>query len=110
MRITRKQDQINRIKNTWQGICWRMNEQRISPQALANRTGCPRDRIKRGVTGEPEPLPSDFLHACVNVFGLKSARAKFFEETDDILSDDECIELLRPPPATPPRQGNLWDD
>lgn len=110
MRITRKQDQINKIKNTWQGICWWMNEQGIAPQALANRTGYSRDRIERGLRGGTEPLSSDFLHACVNVFGLKSARAKFFEETDDILSDDECMELLRPPPAMPPRQGNLWDD
>jgi len=110
MRITPKQDHINKIKNTWQGIGFRMNERGIGLQALANATGYSRDRIERGLRGGTEPLSSDFLHACVNVFGLKSARAKFFEETDDILPDDESMELLGPPPAKPPRQGNLWDD
>ena len=110
MRITPKQDHINKIMNTWQGIDYRMKERGIGPRALANATRHPKDRIERGLRGEPEPLPSYFLHACVNVFGLKSARAKFFEETDDILSDDECMALLRRPSAISPRQGNLWND
>jgi len=109
MGITLKQDQINKIKSTWRGICAGMNQHGITPQALAYRTGYSRDRIERGVRGEPEQLSSDFLHACVSVFGLRSARAKFIEDTDDIYSDEECMELLAQL-AIPPRQGNLWDD
>ena len=109
MRITHKKDHIDKIKNAWQGIGFWMNKLGIGLKTLADATVYSRDRIQRGLKGEPEPLSSDFLHDCVIVFGLKSARAKFFEETDDILSDDECMELLRQP-AIPPRQGNLWDD
>lgn len=108
MRITPKQDDINKIRNTWQGIGFWMNERSIGLQALANATGYSKDRIEGGLRGEIVRPPSDFLHACVKVFGLTSARAKFFEETDDILSDDECMELLRFP-TMPPRQANLWD-
>ncbi len=110
MGVTSEQDRINKIKNTWQGIGFWMNKRGIGPQALANATGYSIDRIERGLRGEREPLSSDFLHACVNAFGLISARAKFFEETDEILGDDECMELLGPLPAVPPRQGKLWDD
>jgi hypothetical protein len=110
MREMPKQDHINKIMNTWQGIDDLMKERGISPQALANATGYPKDHIEGGRRGEPEPLTSHFLHACINVFGLKSARAKFFEETDDVLSDDECMTLLRRPSAISHRQGSLWDD
>jgi len=110
MREMPKQEYINKIMNTWQGIDALMKEHGISPQALANVTGYPKERIEGGRRGKPEPLTSHFLHVCVNVFGLKSARAKFFEETDDVLSDDECMTLLRRPSAISHRQGSLWDD
>lgn len=109
MSATSQQEHMKAILNTWQGIDYWMRERSITPQALATATGYPKDRIERGLRGEPEPLPSYFLHGCVNVFVLTSARARFFEETDDILSDQECMAILRRPPP-PHRQSRLWDD
>lgn len=107
MGITRTQDEINKIKSTWRGIRAAMNRHGITPEALTRLTRYPTDHVERGLRGETEPLSSDFLHACVILFGLRSARAKFFEETDDIYSD-ERMELLAQQ-ATPPRQDNFWD-
>lgn len=109
MRIIPNQDEINHRKALWQTIKWRMNVHRITPKVLADKTPYSKDLIDRGIGGEPVPITSDFSRACVNVFGLKSARAKYYEDTDDILSDDELETLLRPQPAMPPRQGNFWD-
>jgi hypothetical protein len=108
MRITRTQQEINNIKATWRGIRALMNRDGMTPEGLASLTRHPIDRVERGLRGELEPLPSYFLHECVSVFRLTSARAKFIEDTDDIYSDEECMELLAQQ-ATPPRQGNFWD-
>jgi len=108
MRIFNYQDEINERKNIWQEICWRMNEKRFTPQKLASLTGYPLQLIERGVTGEPVPI-EHALHKFVEAFGLTSGRMKFYEETDDLLSYEECRKLIKPPPAMPPRQGNFWD-
>ena len=110
MRTPQGQDRIQRMMKTWEGIAYWMEERGVSPQALARSTGYPEDRIERGLRGEPQPLPSYFLHACVNVFVLRSARARFFEETDDVLSDDECMAILTRPSPPSHRQGRLWGD
>ena len=107
--IKLNQEEINRKKDIWQIIRWRMNAHRITPEELAKRTHFSKELIERGINGEPMPITSPFLHDCVNAFGLTSARAKFFEETVDELSDEACIKLLKPEPAMPPRQGNFWE-
>ena len=102
------QDDIKEIKNIWQMIRWRMNERRILPQELARRTGFSQQHIERGIKGEPVPI-RHALPYFIKAFGITSARQKGPEDTVDILTYDECIKLLKPPPAMPPYQGNFWD-
>ena len=110
MRITPDQVQINQTKSIWQAIRWRMNERRLTPTGLAARTGYSKNEIERGIGGEPVEIGVDFLRDCVLAFGLTSGRRKYFEETGvENLSWDECVKLIKPPPAVPPRQGNFWD-
>ncbi len=52
------------------------------------------DRIAKGIKDGSVPISSDFLHTCVWVFGLTSARGRGL---DDNLTDEECIELLTAP-------------
>jgi hypothetical protein len=86
-----------------------MNVHRVSPEQLASKTHYSKELIERGISGELIPIPSVFLHNCVSAFGLTSARTRFFEETEDLLSDEECVSLLKPKPEMPPRQGDFWD-
>lgn len=109
MRIIPSQDDINERKDIWQTIRWRMNERRFTPKDLANRTQYSQDLIERGIRGEPIPITPPFLLDCVTAFGLTSGRTKYYEETADDLSYNECVELLKPPPAMPPRQSNFWE-
>jgi len=111
MRITLNQGQINEIKNIWQAIRWRLNERRLTPTGLAYQTGYSKKHIERGIRGEAAPITIDFLRDCVMAFGLPlSGRTKCYEEKMvDNLSWDECVRLIKPPPAMPPRQGNFWD-
>lgn len=81
----------------WQGIRTWKDKKEMTSETLSRLTGRPKDSIDRGMGGETEPLSSYFLHACVDAFGLRSSRHRSFEDTDDDLSDDECIELLMRP-------------
>ena len=109
MRIMPTQDEINHRKGVWQTIKWRMNAHRVTPKQLAYQTRYSQELIERGISGEPVPITSAFLRACVMAFGLTSGRTKYYEDTVEILSDDELKALLKPEPAMPPRQGNFWD-
>jgi len=109
MRITPSQDDINERKGIWQAICWRMNVHKVPPKELAHQTPYSQDLIERGIGGEAVPITLDFLRDCVKAFGLASGRAKNHEKPTDILSYGKCVELLKPSPAMPPRQGNFWD-
>ena len=104
------QDQVNEIKNIWQTICYRMNERRLSPADLATRTRYSKQHIERGISGEVIPITFDFLRDCFVAFNLKSARAKYYEDTEEILSFQEYVEHLKPKPSMLPRQGNFWDN
>ena len=103
------QDQINAIRDIWQAIRFRMNERRITPTDLALRTGYQREHIENGIRGEIIPVTLNFLRGCVAVFGLTSARAEPYENTAELLSLGECVSLLKPTPAMPPREGNFWE-
>ena len=112
MRIIPTQDEINHRKDVWQLICWRMNVHRINPEELSDQTPYSKDLIEKGTGGEPIPLTLDFLRACVrafNLIGITSGRGNAGGPLDTI-SYDECINLLKPPSAMPPRQGNFWDE
>jgi len=93
----------------WEAIRWWMKAKDVGVAELARLTGYPIYRIEKGIKEKTEWLPSDFVHACVDVFGLRNARNRSFEDTADVLTDEECIQLLTSPLTMPPRQGNLWD-
>ena len=77
---------------------------------LARLTGCSKKRIERGIRGEFEWLSSDLLPHFVDAFGLRNARNRSFEDFADILTDEECIQLLTASlKEEHPRQRNLWD-
>ena len=110
MRITPDQDEINHRMNVWQTIRWRMNTHRLTPKELADRTPYSQDLIEKGIGGEPVPITSPFLWDCVIAFGITSGRGKYYEETVETRPDNELEELLKPPRAMPPRQGDFWDE
>jgi len=99
----------NQFPIIWKGICWWMNEKGIIPAHLALLTGYSKGRIERGIRGEPEWISSDFVHACVDVFGLRLSRQRGIEETADVLTDEECVRLLTEPLRIHARQANFWD-
>ncbi len=111
MRIQTDEDQSNKYKNTWQAILNCMRERKITPAKLSQRTGYTRGYIERGISGESVEISLDFLHRCVGAMIINpvSGRASDYEKTISTLSYNDCVKLLKPPPAMPPRQGNFWD-
>lgn len=99
----------NQFLIIWQGIRWWMEERQISPAKLSRLTGYSLERIEKGIRGKPEWLSSDFVHACVDVFGLRNARNRSIEDTAEVLTDEECIQLLISPLTTPPHQSSFLD-
>ncbi len=103
------------FKSDWQALRQRMNMHRITPKKIAYLTKYPIDRIMKGTSGELIPITTSFLNRCVRVFGLVDSRAQLnakaqsYEDTDESLSYDECMRLIKPPPAMPPLQGNFWE-
>jgi len=103
------QEDIKERKEIWGWICWWMNKFGLTPRELAPRARYSQELIEKGIKGEPVPI----RHALCNfveAFGLTSGRTKHYEETIDILSDDECKKLLKPPLATSTYQSNFWND
>ena len=103
------QGRINYIHSIWQAIRWRMNERRITPEELALKTGYSKDHVERGLVGEPIPITKMFLNRAAMAFGLTSGRAKYYEDTTEILTYEELVDLIMPKPAMPPRQGDFWN-
>lgn len=99
----------NQFPIIWRAIRWWMKRKQIKPATLSRLTGYSIERIQKGIRGETEWLSSDFVHACVDVFGLRNARNRSIEDTADVLTDEECIQLLISPLTTPPDQGSFWE-
>ncbi len=100
----------NQYPVIWQAIRWWMEKKLWDSAELALQTGYSKARIERGIRGEPEPPTSDFLHSCVDVFGLRASRQRGIEETADVLTDEECVYLLTEPLRIHVRQASLWDN
>jgi len=100
------QDQIPII---WQGISKWMEILNITPADLARVTGYSEETIKRGCKSRLERLSSNMLPSFVDAFGLRNARNRSFEDTADILTDEECIELLTASLRNQPKQNTLWN-
>ena len=106
MRKIPSQSDMEERREIWQGIrCW-MNYKGVTPKELAQQTKYPKDRLERGIRGEPEPIKHallDFVYA----LNPPSARGKFYEEGYEILTEDEFKDCLKPPS---PQQRSFWDD
>lgn len=100
---------LNERIEIWGYVSYWKRKLGLSVMQLAQRIGLSPDSIRRGLRGEPEPIMHK-LQELFDAFGRKSTRQKSFEDTSDILSEDEYKEGLKPPPATPPHQGSLFDD
>jgi hypothetical protein len=102
---------VNDIMSIWQIIIWRMNEYKVGPRKLAELTGYSIAIILKGVYGEPALITDDFLRKCVRAFRLTNGRIDPKNPTDinNILTREECISILRPPPAMPPYGKNFWE-
>ncbi len=101
-------EMIKKLLDIWPAIVLRMNERRITPELLAYKTGYSLKRIREGIAGTPAQITEDFLRKCVIAFGLLDGR-KSDGKGADTLSFDECVKLIKPTPAMPPRKGNFWD-
>jgi hypothetical protein len=109
MGIESQQKQSNDRRIISQGIQWWMSQRGFSLRELAYLTKRSENYIKKVIACEPVEIRLDFLQSCITAFNRRSNRIKSFEETDDILSWDECVDLLKPPLPTPPRQANFLD-
>lgn len=99
----------NQFPIIWEAIrCW-IHSKGINAAELSLLTGYSKYRIENGIRSGTEWLTSDFLHSCVDVFGLRFSRQRGIEDTTDILTDEECIEVLTARLRTTPSQGYLWD-
>jgi hypothetical protein len=103
-----------KFKDDWLAIGWCMQEQRIDPARVSYLTNFPEQNIKRGINGEPIPIPLMFLKRFIKTLGLVSTRSgnirsQSCEDPLDSMSYDECMKLIKPPPAMPPRQGYFWE-
>jgi hypothetical protein len=99
----------NQFRIIWEAIYAWMKAKDTSPAELSRLTGYPVYRIEKGIKEKTEWLTSDFVHACVDVFGLRNARNRSFEDIADVLTDEECIQLLTSILTIAPRQGKFWD-
>jgi hypothetical protein len=93
----------------WRGIRRHMEEKNISASEIAYSVGLSREAVVKGLKGEFVWLASNHLPLFVDYFGLRNGRSKSFEDTADILTDEECIELLIAPLKEEPRQSTLWE-
>jgi len=89
----------NQWRIIWKAVEYWMNANNLSPQVFSQVMAGTQpsylpDRIARGIKYGDEEITSDFLHRCIRIFGLTSARHRGL---NDNLSDEECIGLLTAP-------------
>jgi hypothetical protein len=103
---------VNDVKSLWQIIVWRMKIHRIGPKQLAQLTSYSLAIIFKGINGEAALITDNFLRRCVVAFGLTDGRIDTNnpEDIDIHLTREECISILRPPPAMPSYNNNDWEN
>lgn len=93
----------------WEAIKYWMDTNHLGLNLFSLRTAGMREpypsaRIARGLENGSERITSEFLHTCVWIFGLASARQRGL---DDNLTDEECIKLLTAPLMKNADQGKF---
>ncbi len=104
-----KPDQFEVI---WRSIGFWMKERRMRIGDFIGllrpfQTGYNRERVENGLNNQNENLTSDFIHACVAIFGFQFRRGA--EDDVEVLSDEECITILTAPFRERPSQSRLFD-
>jgi hypothetical protein len=96
----------------WKAVACLMKRLSLTAERLAsyvNERGYTAEVIKRGVKDGTEWITSDFLHACVELSGLRSGRQRNLEEDSAYdLTDEECVDLLTSI-LRYEKQLGLWD-
>lgn len=109
MKVVPSEEDIKEREEVWRDIGWWMDKRGLTPEELGKRAKFSPKLIERGISGEPIPV-RHALHNFVEALGLQSAsRAKSYEDTVDVLSDQECRKLLKSPPVKTQPQSSLWD-
>ena len=91
-----------------------IDEKNITLAELARKAGYLNVALIEKLMKNREALPKDFLRECVDILGLKAATRAKFEDTADLLTDDECREILteslrRMPLKRMHTQGKFWE-
>ncbi len=89
----------SQLATIWKAVEYWIKNKKLGIKFLSSYTAGTKDiyfpdRIAKGIKDGSVPISSDFLHTCVWVFGLTSARGN---RLDDNLTDEECIGLLTAP-------------
>ncbi|MFH0941750.1 MAG: hypothetical protein V1823_01830 [Chloroflexota bacterium] len=104
------EDELFAGVDEWPVIVDRMKTHRVTPAGLSKGTGVAEASILRGINDRDFPVTLRFLRDCVKVFNLLSqASGRSQEDVINHLTYDDCMALLRPPPAMPPLPGNFWE-
>ena len=80
-----------------EAIDWWLKEKDITLAKLARKAGYLNVALIEKLMKNRGALPTDFLRECVDILGLKTASRVKFEDTVDLLTDEECRELLTEP-------------
>jgi len=100
----------------WELISSRLDQYGFSIEKLVELTRYSTEKIKRGISGEFEPVPDDFLKKVVHAFGLinnrTDSKVKYKVKYEDGISRDELIALLKHAPHNYDvyRQLNMLED
>ncbi len=92
----------------WAAINYWLRRKDVSLRNLAQYTDLTSKQIENGIINRDEWITSEFVHACVDRFGLTHARMRGMEDLADILTDEECIQVLIAPLTTPSQEATLW--
>ncbi len=109
MESTFKDKRTSDIKNIWQSLLGHMKERNLRTCQISDATGYRIDHIERGLAGEPIPVTYDFIRRLVIYLGLAPGHKEHYEDTYDIRTYDQCVELLKLPEEPPQQQSSLWD-
>lgn len=92
----------------WKAVRYWLQKKGIKLRDLAQYTDLTSKQIENGIINRDEWITSQFIHTCVDRFGLTHARTRGFEELVDILTDEECIQLLVAPLTAPSEHPTIW--
>lgn len=78
----------------WQAIAKWKERLGLSVTDLKNIMGLSIYDVRRGLEHGDVWITSDCVHDCVEHFGIPAARKISLEDTVDVLTDEECVEII----------------